>query len=244
MPEIRDPLIYWCLGMYGSASTWAFNLAQKIAAAEMPDRPITACFVNDVLPTVEEPRATLVLKTHATPLADQMADAAAGIIITVRDPRDAVASHVLHTKTPFDHAVDITAAAAATCVRFQSHKRAVVLRFEDRFFDDIGTLDRLAGLFDGNLTEPDRKRIFAETRRDRIETFIAQMHQAPTFRSGFDPVTGQNYNYDTVTGWHKHHAGRKAEIGMWRRELSPLQVRTIEQRLGPLMQSLSYRSET
>ena len=228
--------------MYGSASTWVFNLVQKIAAATMPDRPVTACFVDDILPPAGESRGTLVLKTHATPLADQLAHDAAGIIITVRDPRDAIASHMLHSKTPFEHAVDITEAAAATCARFQSHERAAVFRFEDRFFDDPTTIDRVAAMFDGGLTDPDRKRIFAETRREKIDAFIAEMHQAPTFRSGFDPITGQDYMYDTVTGWHKHHAGRKAEIGLWRRELSPRQISIIEYRLGDLMQSLSYQT--
>ena len=31
-----NPMLYWCLGMYGSASTWTFNVVLKHATALNP----------------------------------------------------------------------------------------------------------------------------------------------------------------------------------------------------------------
>jgi hypothetical protein len=237
-------VVYWCLGMYGSASTWAFNLVQKLAAATMPDRPVTACFVDSFLRDFDESKGILVAKTHTTPLADELSRRATAIVVTIRDPRDAIASQMLYSKTPFEHAVDITEASAAICARFMTHARATLLRFEDRFFDDPATVERVATIFDGALSNVDRNRIFAETRREKIEEFIAEMHLTPTFREGFDTVVGQQYMYDEVTCWHKHHAGRKGEVGLWQRELSSHQVGIIEQRMGALMLKLGYLPTT
>ena len=233
-------MVYWCLGMYSSASTWAFNLVQKLAAALAPDRPVSAGFVDLLLHERPEAGGILVAKTHATPIADELHRRASAIVITVRDPRDAIASQMLYSKTPFDRAIHITEESAAMCARFMNDPRAILLRFEDRFFDDPATVQRVAALFDGALSDFDDRRIFAETRRDKIEAFIADMDHAPTFRRGVDAVDGQTYMYDEVTCWHKHHAGRTAETGLWRRELTPGQVAIIEQRMGRLMVELGY----
>jgi hypothetical protein len=234
-------VIYWCLSMYSSASTWAFNLVQKLAGAVMPDHPVTAGFVDSFLKDFDESGGILVAKTHAAAIADELARRASAIVITVRDPRDAVASQMVYSKTPFDRAVRITEESAIMCARFMTDARAIVLRFEDRFFDDPATVERVATIFDGALSDFDRQRTFAETRRDKIEEFIAGMHHTPTFREGFDTADGQQYMYDEVTCWHKHHAGRKGETGLWRRELSVQQVSIIEERMERLMLELGYR---
>jgi hypothetical protein len=237
-------VVYWCLGMYSSASTWAFNLVQKLAAAIVPDRPVTAGFVDSLLKDFDEANGILVAKTHATPIADELARRASAIVVTVRDPRDAIASQMLHSKTSFDRAVRITEESAVMCARFMTDARTTVLRFEDRFFDDPATVQRVSTIFDGALSESDNRRIFAETRREKIEEFIAEMHHTPTFREGIDALDGQQYMYDEVTCWHKHHAGRKAETGLWRRELSLQQVRIVEDRMANLMLELGYRPTT
>jgi hypothetical protein len=149
-----------------------------------------------------------------------------------------------HNKAPFDLALRSTEATAFLCGRFAADPRAVVLRFEDRFYDDPLTIEMVAATFRRKLSDPDRDRIFSETRREAIDAFIANLEVLPAMESNFDALTGQQDTYDPVTGWHKHHAGRKAEIGRWQRELPAAQVAAIEQRLGPWMKRFGYRPIT
>lgn len=232
--------MFWCLGMYGSASTWTFNVVQKIAGSLAPTKPVTPLFVAHTLPDRDENSGTLVVKTHGTDVARELARRAEAIIITIRDPRDAIASLMRYNKTPFDLALRVTDASAATCARFMSHRRSVLLRFEDRFFDDPATVERIAAMFPGVLPLSESRRIFDELRRAAVDAFIANLEALPTTESSLDDLTGQWDTYDEVTGWHKHHAGRDAEVGRWRRELSDRQVLTIESHMQPLMERLGY----
>ncbi|MDR3537414.1 MAG: sulfotransferase domain-containing protein [Acetobacteraceae bacterium] len=236
--------MHWCLGMYGSASTWTFNLVQKLAATLAPDRPVVPHFVADSLADLDATAGTLVVKTHAAPVAAGLAQRASAIIITIRDPRDAIASLMAHNKAPFDLAVNVTAATAFLCGRFARHDRAILLRFEDRFYDNPETIEKIAATFPGTLSDEARDRLFAETRRAAVDALIAQLETLPTTECQFDTVTGQQDIFDPVTGWHKHHAGRKGEIGRWQRDLSRSQVAAIEERLRPWMVHFGYRPTT
>jgi hypothetical protein len=233
--------MFWCLGMFSSASTWAFNVVQQIAGHLAPTKPVMAAFAVDALPHCDESSRTLVVKTHAPRIARELAARAEAIIITIRDPRDAVASLMMHNKTPFDIALASTEASASTCAQFADYPCSALLQFEDRFFDNPETVDRIATLFPGVLPESDSRRIFTRLRRDSVDAFIANLETLPTTKRIFDGVTGQWDIYDGVTGWHKHHAGRTAEIGRWRRELSDRQLRTVEQRMRPWMERFGYR---
>ena len=236
--------MHWCLGMYGSASTWTFDLVRRVAAAVVPDRPVVSHFINEPLTDLDLSAGTVVVKTHAVPEPDELARSATAIIITIRDPRDAIASLMAHNKASFDLALGVTEATAAMCAKFATHQRAMLLRFEDRFFDDPTMPEKIAATFGKQLSDADRLRIFAETRRASIDAFIANIETRPTATRYFDELTGQPEIYDTVTLWHKHHAGRKGETGRWRNELSSVQAAAIEARLYRWMERFGYRPVT
>jgi hypothetical protein len=111
---------------------------------------------------------------------DVLSARATAILITIRDPRDAVASLMAHNRAPFDLALRATAATTRICGRFATDPRALLLRFEDRFFDDPQTIPRIAATLPGLLSDADRDRIFAETRRGAIDSFIAGLATLPT----------------------------------------------------------------
>jgi hypothetical protein len=235
--------MYWCLGMYGSASTWTFNVVRKLAAAASPERPVTATFVSHTLDELGAPAAadtTLVVKTHAATCAAALAERARRIIVTVRDPRDAIASLMAHNKAPFELALRVTEAGLRMCGAYAADPRALLLRFEDRFFEAPHTITRLAATLPHALSPGELQRIHAETRREAIDAFIAGLETLPGVASGFDSMTGQIDTYDPRTGWHKHHAGRKGESGRWRRELTPHQTARIEDRMLRSMRRFGY----
>jgi hypothetical protein len=234
--------MYWCLGMYASASTWTFNVVRQIAATLLPDKPVLARFVAEELPDADAAAGrTVVVKTHGAPCHAELARRASAIIITIRDPRDAIASLLRHNKPPFEVALKVTEATARMCGDFMSDPRAMALRFEDGLFDDPATIGRIAARFPGVLAEADRERICAGLRRDAVDGFIARLADLPSAITALDEVTGQIDTFDPLTGWHTHHAGRTAEIGRWWRELTQQQVDAIEQRPGGWMQRLGYQ---
>jgi hypothetical protein len=236
--------MFCCLGMLGSASTWTFNVVQQIAQSLAPDRPVRPVFVAGALPACDDTAETLVIKTHGTDNMRALGRRAKAIIITIRDPRDAIASLMQHNKASFGFAAGVTEVSALACARLASHRRALLLRFEDRFFDDPETVGRIARLFPGDLANGESTRIFEALRRDAVEAFIAKLETLRTTERIFDEMTGQWDTFDAASGWHKHHAGRDAEVGRWRRELSNAQATAVERRMQGWMERFGYLPQT
>ena len=234
--------MHWCLGMYGSASTWTYYVLQKLAAVLIPERPVVTRFLEHVA-DLEAGGGTLIVKTHVPTVHEQIAERAEAIIITMRDPRDSLASMITHQKIGYDLALKLVEATAAICLHYAHDPRTTALKFENRFYDDPATIDRLAATFGRPLARADRDRIFAETRRDAVEAVIAGIDALPT-AARLPVQSDPDDRHDLVTGWHKHHAGRKGEIGRWRHDLTEDQVAAIEAKLRDWMRYFGYQAHT
>jgi len=236
--------MFWCLGMYSSASTWIYNVVQEVARTLSPTGTVTPIFVYGSLPDLSEATGYPVVKTHAGGNADELGQLAKAIIITIRDPRDAIVSLMTHNRLPFEFALNVTEASAWACARLVGHERSILFRYEDRFFDDPRTVASIAALCSHALSRAECERIFALFRRETVEAFIASIETLPTSGTQFDDVAGQWDTYDEVTGWHKHHAGRKGEIGRWQHELLSVQAQAIEDRMRQWMMRFGYHPST
>jgi hypothetical protein len=225
--------------MRSSGSTWIFNVVRKLAELLHPDWPIVGPYVvrGVELPPLDTPCRTIIVKTHQTDdlAMAKLAEHANAICVSIRDPRDCVASLVRY------HAMDFAAALAQVgqdaryCLRIATHPRASLFRYEARFPDVPATVERIASTFGVVLPPAERDRIFAETRRPVIEAFIQQLDQLPrALRPAPDDLV------DPVTKWHRHHANRSGEIGRWNRELTTWQVAQIVGDLGDWMDSFGY----
>ncbi len=138
----------------------------------------------------------------------------------------------------------MTEVSAWTCAQFMTRRKSLLLRFEDRFFENSATVERIAAMFPETLAPVDSSRIFEELRRDAVDSFIANLEALPTTQSDFHSATGHSDTYDTATGWHKHHGGRTGEVGRWRRDLSDQQVSTIVRRMRLWMERFGYHPMT
>jgi len=233
----------WCLGMYASGSTWLYNAMRLVAEAVAPGRPVRASYVASAaeLPGLADPAVLHVVKSHDVDaaVAAALEQAAERILMTLRDPRDAVASLMRHMDHDFDTALALIERSARFCAARAGDARTVVLRYEDGFIDDPATLDRLAAGLGGPLAQADRARIFAATRRGAIEALIARLDTLPgtlhDVRSG-DMV-------DPVTQWHRHHAGRTGEVGGWRWVLGAARAGIVERRLEDWMAAWGYAAD-
>ncbi len=230
----------WCLGMYASGSTWMFNAVRQTGAAAAPAYPLVGTYAEslDVL-TALAPHALHVVKTHDLPAAETkfLAQRASQIVITVRDPRDAVVSLMQHMRHNFSQALEKIEKSAAYCAHFAADPRARLFNYDAGFTESIETFDTLAALFNSPLTPAARAALFANTRRGAIEAQIALIPTLPTAQT--DARSGDVV--DTDTHWHRHHAGRTGEIGRWQRMLPANAAAVIAQRMAGFMRQFGYR---
>jgi hypothetical protein len=228
--------------MYGSASTWVFNAARKVALTLLPDRPILGPYVvsHADLPSLDDDTHPVIVKSHETDdaAAAELSRLAQAIWISIRDPRDCVTSLLRYHGLSFAAALAWVEKSAHFCARFTDDPRAILLRYEAGFVDDPATLDQMAASLGGVLPAVDRDRIFAETRRAAVDAFIAQLETLPTVVR-----PKPNALVDLVTQWHEHHANRTGEIGGWRDVLSPPEAAEVEQRMKDWMQAFHYHRE-
>ena len=232
----------WCLGIRSSGSTWVYNVVRKVAEVLLPGKPILGPYIVRApdVPPLDDPSRLVIAKSHETDVAaaTALAGNAHAIWISIRDPRDCVASLMQYHHLEFETALRHIASDATFCTQFTTHPRAHVLRYEAGFVDAIVTIDQIAGSLGGSLTASDRNRIFAETRRQAIEAFIRDLDKLPrALRPAPDDLV------DPVTKWHNHHAERTGEVGRWRHALTPEQVVKIERRLGDWMNAVGYHPE-
>jgi hypothetical protein len=129
-----------CASLPSSGSTWLFNavaeLLRHTAVAAQPDQ--VAQFYADRMadfPELVEMPDYLVVKTHTAdaPLRLLWRIAGGPLLITVREPRDAVASLMSRFGFPFDIALKNVQDAAACMVDLAAFGASLILRYEDRF---------------------------------------------------------------------------------------------------------------
>lgn len=216
--------------MYASASTWLFNVVRQMSALH---GTVRTDFLSgrSGLPADVPAGGVCLFKSHEISdpsTLEDVARRAAKIIITIRDPRDAVTSMMLYHGYPFERALDYVGEAARLCVRFAPDARSLLLPYERRFFEDAGTLaviDRHLGY----ATAAEKlQAIFESMRRGEVEKHIARLPSLPGVLQ--DRVSGDML--DPGTHWHTHHSGRSGEIGRWKHMLEAEQVRRVEERLA------------
>jgi hypothetical protein len=221
--------VIWCLGMYASASTWLFNVVREMAA---PHGEVETHFwagPADLSGPAQAGRLT-VIKSHEISdpaTVEWLSKHAEKIIVSIRDPRDAVTSLMMYHGYPFERALDHVDASARLCVRFAAERQALVLHYESAFFEKPETLGKLASFLEFESAADTNDMIFNRLRRAEVEKHIANMPRLPGILQ--DRVSGDML--DPRTHWHTHHAGRSGEIGRWRHRLTAAQAKRVEAKL-------------
>ena len=220
--------VIWCLGMYASASTWMFNAVREIQAAAGTSG-VSVQFVRSTvdLDQLDRRGPVHIVKSHEiTSEAVLMALAARSdtILVTIREPRDAVASVMEYHHQGFAKALTLVKESSALCLDFMKDRRARCFSYETQFFDDRRTLHNLARIMGCAISDEAAHQCFDRLSRPAVENLIAQFPH----RKGIlqDPISGDYL--DPKTQWHTCHAGRSGEIGRWRHKLSPAQAREVE----------------
>jgi hypothetical protein len=222
--------VIWCLGMYASASTWLFNIVRQVLEAAQKEK-IQLAFVSgkEQHLSLGGPKVVTVIKSHEISNETRSLDVARSsekILITVRDPRDAVTSLMQAHKYKFDLALYLVERSGRLCVDYAKDRRAKLFRYETRFFERAGTVTEIARHLGYELPDHIVQPIHVALTRAEVEKHINQM---PKMQGILRAATGDLL--DPKTHWHSHHAGRNGEVGKWRKALSAQQANEVERRL-------------
>ncbi len=230
-----------CAGIYGSGSTWLYNVVSDLRVAEYGSDQVFGTALNNVGDFVKTapPAPHLILKLH-------QGDATAGFLIktcqvptvvSLRDPRDAVVSFMHRFKKDFEYSLNIVAENCAFVQSILQKGRQFLVRYEDNFVNDIETIRSVAAFLDSQRDEVTIEQIFDCHNRANVEKFLSEFDSLPEHRIS----ESGTFTWDKVTLWHKNHLGDGA-IGKWRTALSEAEQQQATERLRPWLVTFAYET--
>jgi hypothetical protein len=236
----RNPRLIMTVGLYSSASTWAYNVLRELMIAQHGEARVFAIYSDTVAKVISERQALgryVVWKMHfgepAWDVFAQLADPT--ILLTVRDPRDAVLSMV----NRFNTSVTLAAkAVGASCNRVLQCAQwdHPILRYEDGFFRTTETIRIMAQYIGATLDDDAIDRIHDRFSTESVRAFAEQVPALPAERVKGDPTIDL---YDEVTQIHRGHIG-DGSVGKWRRQLTEEQQRAITAHFAPFLERFGY----
>lgn len=156
------------------------------------------------------------------------------VIITLREPRDAVASMMLRWNIGFDLACERVSRSAGALATFADCP-ALRFRYEDGFTKDERCVDAVAALLGVALTAADRAALLADLAPESVRQRIESWRQSGVLGRG-----APDAEFEPETHWHLDHVG-DGEVGKWRRVLGPVQAARVGFRTRSYARAFGYR---
>ncbi|HWE06323.1 MAG TPA: hypothetical protein VG274_06415 [Rhizomicrobium sp.] len=241
-----------CAGAKSSASTWLYNVVEEIlrrrgeaeasSYTRADESPLSHAHGNVRQFYADSPRGfsrydprvdTLVVQTQQP--SDALSALAAcprfQVVMTIREPRDAVASLMKRFGFSFAGAFRAVAEGDARIVGLFRRRAPLVLRFEDRFYEREVTLVAIADFLGVDLPAMLVREIFNALTRESVVKKIESMRQGGVLDDLMNPT-----RHDPQTRWRLGHVGEIA-IGQHAEFLSR------EQQLVVLTATAEYCAE-
>jgi glycosyltransferase involved in cell wall biosynthesis len=227
------PNIFACIGLHGSGSTWMFNLVREVAASRGIEFVSLHRDSEANLPRDLFGRKLIIGKTHNPFPSYQtfIAESGEPAVITVRDPRDAVASHMKRFSVGFEEALKTVARSAETLVSMSKLRALSVFRYEDGFVGKNETLEAVAGLLGVTLSEEQRRAILARLTPEAVKGKIGALEAAGV-------IQGERV-WDKETHWHANHVG-DGKVGKFKDALSEAQQKEVVERTREYCEMFGY----
>jgi hypothetical protein len=140
--DAPPPGLIATIGLHGSASTWVFNVVRELMIAALGEQRVVAVYADKVEDVPDAAGRCLVVKSHhgSAGLDAWLATAWATIFLSLRDARDAAMSMAQRFNAPLNQAVHWIADDCARMMRLAAQGH-LLLRYEDRFFEDAAFAD-------------------------------------------------------------------------------------------------------
>ena len=240
------PRLVLCAGMKSSGSTWLFNVVAEILRSGRPGSAATGrrarrapkvlqCYADDpaMFPRLSEPADYLVVKSHApSSLLRTIVNVThSPVFLTLREPRDAIASLMRRFDHPFEVAFTEIDASARQIVELVRDQPSMILRFESRFYDRVTTVRKIAAVLQLKQSAKHTHAIFGALTRGKVIEKIARLQRMGCYGLHADPD-----RYDPTTHWHPGHVGDLV-IGKYAHLLS------VPQQDAVLLATMDYRRQ-
>lgn len=231
-----------CAGLYGSGSTWCYNVARDlmVAAAGVtnPDTTVLGLYAEDLTEAVEAAmleHLPCIIKSHILSpglrVLARMTDAP--VLLSLRDPRDCIVSMMERFGWSFEKALGNVTRSARSLLDWLRTDQALILRYEDGFTGDPSSIGRIAA----HLGQPaDALRDAAVVENMDKERVAARI--AARFGTSVPPAQAEK-QFDTVSHWHPGHVG-DGRIGKFASRLTPEEIALVEQSNWRLMRQFGY----
>jgi hypothetical protein len=213
-------------GLFGSGSTWMFNIVNTMLSLNFPEarllRIYTEEFLDEDIP--RDGMDCVVAKTHRPPSAVRLLARVSNIpiLLTLRDPRDAVASMMRRFGYEFGGALEFIRLSGEALAPLVSSPNVLLLRYEDGFTRKAETIDAVAARLGLKLSTSTREAVRAALTPSAVSASIADLTARGTFG---DPPRVEMFDPDTH--WHPNHVG-DGRVGKWREILTNSQAAEVQ----------------
>ena len=194
-----------CAGLPRSGSTWAFNAVIKLMGAVDPAEGVYSDTVDDGLFKLLVSGKRVVLKTHRPDAAVMALAEACGspVIITIRDPRDCIASLMQQFGLGFAEALEQVSESARAIMDMSACSQVLFIKYEAKSARSRSTLKVLAEKLSAAAAPNDIADIHKELSPKAVKEFIAHRVADGQFNDQIKAVA----QWDPVTHWHPNHIG-------------------------------------
>jgi hypothetical protein len=227
------------IGTPRSASTWTFNIVRELLSPRIGTGNLRSIFAENLRTIVRNgdlANNTIIVKSHRiTPAMMSLYRlSGAPIIISFRDPRDIIVSAMRFQNQQFDTALEYVT-EYIECVLLYAGQDHLFLRYEDRFFEDRATLDRIAGKLGITISQEERDALYSKYDFENVKGFCENL-------LGLEPtrlVSGDATVWDKVSNFHYRHVG-DGQVGKWRDILGLEEGKAASKRFQPFLARYGY----
>jgi hypothetical protein len=228
------PKVILCAGLKSSGSTWLYNVVIQLFRAKLR-RGVTAFYADGLamFPDGTEGARILVVKSHepSEALVYLVRLTRGCMFLSVREPRDAIASLMQRFGHGFEGALAETARHSARIAVLAREEDAITYRYERGFYNRIQTIAEIAAALGIRVNRTTRERIFQSLTRDAVIKKIGALGKKGRF--GAKPNAD---SFDSATHWHPGHIG-DGRVGKYTSILSKNQQAKV------LAETLTYRRQ-
>lgn len=218
------PRVILCAGVKSSGSTWLFNVVIAILK-ERRKRGVMAFYADGLamMPPGTERARFLVIKSHEPSGALlYLSRLTRGVLfVTLREPRDVIASLLQRFGHSFEGALIEAERQAARTVELLDHEKPLVFQYESGFTEKSASIDRIAKALGIRLSAAARERIQRSLTRDAVKRKIERLKKKGNF--GARPNAD---SFDPGTQWHPGHVG-DGSIGKYKKTLTAAQQKRV-----------------